>query len=115
MEQQVTINEFVVKFIDEMRRTGYVEEGIYREHYRIVRRFARYYELSNTLYYSIETTTEYLNLMKERENRGEIGSGMLKRIRIMAQKRMNILLPATCLFVAQNVELFIVSALKTSD
>ena len=86
MEQQVTINEFVVKFIDEMRRTGYVEEGIYREHYRIVRRFARYYELSNTLYYSIETTTEYLNLMKERENRGEIGSGMLKRIRIMAQK-----------------------------
>lgn len=86
MEQQVTINEFVVKFIDEMRRIGYAEEGIYREHYRIIRRFARYYELSNTLYYSIETTTEYLNLMKERENRGEIGSGMFKKIRIMAQK-----------------------------
>ena len=86
MEQQVTINEFVVKFIDEMRRIGYAEEGIYHKHYRIIRRFARYYELSNTLYYSIETTTEYLNLMKERENRGEIGSGMLKRIRIMAQK-----------------------------
>ena len=41
MEQQVTINEFVVKFIDEMRRIGYAEEGIYREHYRIIRRFAR--------------------------------------------------------------------------
>ena len=65
MEQQVTINEFVVKFIDEMRKIGYSEEGIYREHYRTARSFARYYERSKVLYYSIETTTEYLNLMKK--------------------------------------------------
>lgn len=49
MKQQVTINEFVVMFIDEMRRIGYSEEGIYRDHYRIIRRIARYYELSKHL------------------------------------------------------------------
>ncbi|MFW5669938.1 MAG: hypothetical protein ACOCM4_11950 [Acetivibrio ethanolgignens] len=31
------------------------------------------YELSNTLYYSVETTTEYLSLEKDRADRGEIG------------------------------------------
>ena len=86
MEQQVTINEFVVKFIDEMRKIGYSEEGICREHYRTARSFARYYERSKVLYYSIETTTEYLNLTKTRAERGEIGSGQLKKIRIMAKK-----------------------------
>jgi len=86
MEQQVTINEFVVKFIDEMRKIGYSEEGIYREHYRTARSFARYYEQSKVLYYSIETTTEYLNLTKTRAEKGEIGSGQLKKIRIMAKK-----------------------------
>lgn len=86
MKQQVTINEFVVMFIDEMRQIGYSEEGIYRDHYRIIRRIARYYELSNTLYYSVETTTEYLSLEKERANRGEIGKRLFLKIKMMAQK-----------------------------
>lgn len=86
MKQQVTINEFVVMFIDEMRRIGYSEEGIYRDHYRIIRRIARYYELSNTLYYSVETTTEYLSLEKERTDRGEIGKRLFLKIKMMAQK-----------------------------
>ncbi|MDD7077382.1 MAG: tyrosine-type recombinase/integrase [Lachnospiraceae bacterium] len=86
MKQQVTINEFVVMFIDEMRRIGYSEEGIYRDYYRIIRRIARYYELSNTLYYSVETTTEYLSLEKERTDRGEIGKRLFLKIKMMAQK-----------------------------
>lgn len=86
MKQQVTINEFVVMFIDEMRRIGYSEEGIYRDHYRIIRRIARYYELSNTLYYSVETTTEYLILEKERADRGEIGKRLFLKTKMMAQK-----------------------------
>lgn len=85
MKQQVTINEFVAMFIEEMRRIGYSEEGIYRSRYRLVRRIARYYELSGTLYYSVETTTEYLNLMRERADRGEIGADQFRKIRMMTQ------------------------------
>ena len=85
MKQQVTINEFSAMFIEEMRRIGYSEEGIYRSRYRLVRRIARYYELSGTLYYSVETTTEYLNLMRERADRGEIGADQFRKIRMMTQ------------------------------
>lgn len=86
MKQQVTINEFVAMFIDKMRRIGYAEESIYRDHYRIIRRIARYYEVSNTLYYSVETTTEYLNLTKERSDRGEISERLFRKIKMMCQK-----------------------------
>lgn len=86
MKQQVTINEFVAMFIDKMRRIGYAEETIYRDHYRIIRRIARYYEVSDTLYYSVETTTEYLNLTKERADRGEISERLFRKIKMMCQK-----------------------------
>lgn len=88
MKQQVTINEFVAMFIDEMKRIGYSEEKIYRDHYRIIRRIARYYEASGILYYSAETTVEYLKLSEERHARGEIGETMFRKIKMMCQ-RMN--------------------------
>lgn len=86
MKQQVAINEFVAMFIDKMRRISYAEESIYHDHYLIIRRIARYYETSNTLYYSVETTTEYLNLTKERSDHGEISERLFRKIKMMCQK-----------------------------
>lgn len=88
MKQQVTINEFVAMFIDEMKRIGYAEESIYRHHYRVIRRIARYYETSSILHYSAETTAEYLSLSRERLERGEISEALYKKIKMMCQ-RMN--------------------------
>lgn len=38
------------------------------------------------MYYSVETTTEYLSLEKERADRGEIGKRLFLKIKMMAQK-----------------------------
>lgn len=86
--QQVTINEFVVRFLDEMRRVGYVEETIYRVHIRRIRRIARFYELSGTVFYSIEKTNEYVRLMEERCEKGEIEGTMVRGTKATAH-RMN--------------------------
>lgn len=88
VNQQVTINEFTIRFLNEMQRIGYADETIYRNHYRTIRKIARYYELSDTLYYSLETTNEFVQLMKERRERGEIGKSLFRAIKADAQ-RMN--------------------------
>lgn len=88
MNQQVTINEFTIRFLNEIQRIGYADETIYRNHYRTIRKIARYYELSNILYYSLETTNEFVQLMKERTERGEIGKSLFRAIKANAQ-RMN--------------------------
>lgn len=73
-EKQVTINEFAVKMINELRRVGYSKESIYREINPRIKMVVKYYTNSGITYYSVKASDELLRLHEECYQRNEISN-----------------------------------------
>ena len=73
MEQNtVTINQLIAQMLDEMKRIGYSDTTIWRYYQPAMGQFRKYYEQTGRAEYSPDTTDEYVNLHRERYERGEI-------------------------------------------
>lgn len=81
MEQNtVTINQLIAQMLDEMKRIGYSDTTIWRYYQPAMGQFRKYYEQTGRAEYSPDTTDEYVNLHRERYERGEITYQSFKKI-----------------------------------
>ena len=88
MQEAITIHEFAVKMTAELRRVGYAESTLYRHLIPDMMRVVHYYEKAGITYYSIQATTLYLSLQKERLDRQEITEHYYRQVKSIAS-RMN--------------------------
>ena len=89
MEQNtVTINQLIAQMLDEMKRIGYSDTTIWRYYQPAMGQFRKYYEQTGRAEYSPDTTDEYVNLHRERYERGEITYQSFKKRRYVG-RRMN--------------------------
>ena len=88
MQETITIHEFAAKMTAELRRVGYAESTLYRHLIPNMMHVVHYYEKAGITYYSIQATTLYLSLQKERLDRQEITEHYYRLIKSIAS-RMN--------------------------
>ena len=88
MQETITIHEFAAKMTAELRRVGYAESTLYRYLIPNMMHVVHYYEKAGITYYSIQATTLYLSLQKERLDRQEITEHYYRLIKSIAS-RMN--------------------------
>lgn len=87
VKEQITIHELSAKLITEFRRGGYSEATIWRRYMVAVGVIEKYYEKTDRVFYDPSVTEAFMQLQKERFDRGEI-YGYYYRLRLAAN-RMN--------------------------
>lgn len=86
MKDHVTINEMISQMISDARRLGYSETSIWRNFSPRLALVAAYYSKKDVSVYDPEITNEYVDLQKERLERGEITIHYYKRVKSAANR-----------------------------
>lgn len=86
MNENVTINELISRFIDEMQRLGYSEETIWREYHPNLCQIRKFYRKTGRTFYSLDTTAEYIQLQMGRIEAGEISNRSLHSLAVTAKR-----------------------------
>lgn len=84
MKDNVTINEMISQMISDARRLGYSEASIWRNFSPRLALIAAYYSKKGVVVYDPEITNEYVDLQKERLEKGEITIHYYKRVKSAA-------------------------------
>ena len=88
MNEKVTINELIAQITVEMSHLGYSEETIWREYHPKFCQISKYYRMTGRVFYSLDTTAEYIQLQRNRVNNEEISKNSLYPM-ICAAKRLD--------------------------
>lgn len=87
MQEKETVHELTAKVLAGLRQAGYSEVTIWRSYMRTIGVIETYYRKTDRVYYDPAVTEEFLQIQKERYERGEIKSNY--RMYRMAAHKMN--------------------------
>jgi len=80
MNENVTINELTARVTKEMCRMGYSEETIWRDYHPKFGQVSAYYQRTGKVFYSLDTTAEFVQLQLDRAKTGDISPTSLNTV-----------------------------------